>query len=196
MRITFLVTSSILALLAGCATTSPSQHGLNLRNAGSFQAAYDVWKSCADQGDPYCINNIGTMYENGQMQGGQNLTVAVAYYNLAARYGLPIAQQNLMRLGQTVPSADLAAIAAQQQANQQAQQAQNNQWAAQLGSIIGCAAAGGNCAGSTPSPASAPRKQQAPQPAAIKICNSDYECGARGVCLRPNLTTQGVCGVR
>lgn len=177
------------AVLSGCAH-NPSQVGLDLQRAGNMQAAYNVWKACADHGDPYCINNIGTMYENGQMNTGPDFNQAIAYYSLAARYGLPIAQQNLMRLGQQIPSADLAAVVAQQQAIQQQQQAQTNQWAAQLGSALGCAAAGGNCAGT------APRASQSNQSIGLKLCNFDYDCGPKGFCMRPDLTTQGICAIK
>lgn len=190
MKFTIVLAVSALALV-GCAH-SPSQMGLDLQSTGNLQAAYNVWKACADQGDPYCINNIGTMYENGQMNTGPDVNQAIAYYSLAARYGLPVAQQNLMRLGQQVPSADLAAVVAQQQAIQQQQQAQTNQWAAQLGSALGCAAAGGNCAGTAPRPS----QPQSTQSIGLKICNFDYDCGPKGVCMRPDLTTQGICGIK
>lgn len=177
------------SVLAGCAS-NPSQVGINFLRANNYEAAYNVWKTCADQGDSYCINNLGTMYENGQVEGGRNTPKAAAYYSLAARYGLPIAQQNLMRLGYEIPAADLAAVVAQQQAVQQQQQTQNNQLASQLGYALGCAVAGG-CGG--PQRQS---KQTTSQPSALKICRFDFDCGVNGVCINDSYNSQGVCGVR
>lgn len=61
------------------------------------------------------MNNIGMMYENGAMQGGADIEKAVQWYTLSARHGQPVAQQNLIRLGRTVPAVDL--VTAQQQDN-------------------------------------------------------------------------------
>lgn len=168
---------SFCTFLAGCA--APSQQGLNFMNAGNFQAAYNVFSQCAANGDPYCINNIGVMYHRGQMQGGVNVTEAVKYYTLAARYGIPIAQQNLRALGRPVPPADL-------QAGYQYQQAQEQQAAAELGRSVGCAL-GGGCAQN----AYQPTRQTAPQSRARASqivpagCNSNFECGYGEQCVKP-----------
>lgn len=133
----------IAALLSGCASIQPSQLGMNLMNGGNNQAAYNVFMQCANQGDPYCINNIGVMYEQGRIGGYQQVENAVAQYALAARYGLPAAQQNLVRLGREVPPADLQVSHQAQMLQQQQIAARNEQLAEQLGYAAGCALAGG-----------------------------------------------------
>ena len=124
------------ALASACAGLSPAQQGVNLMNQGNHQAAYDTLSACAQAGDPYCINNLGVMYDRGYMAGGRDVVTAVHYYTLAARYGVPIAQQNLIAHGRPIPAADLQA--AYQQRLIQQQQAE-----AELGYQLGCALAGG-----------------------------------------------------
>jgi len=92
-------------LLIGC--TSLSQKGLDSMNAGQYQAAYNTFAQCANQGDSYCINNIGFMYERGFMDVGADLDTAVHYYTLAARYGNTVAQNNLSLHGEPIPPVDL-----------------------------------------------------------------------------------------
>lgn len=95
-------------LLASCAATpSPSQHGLDQLNSGNGRGAYNTFVACSRQGDSSCMNNIGFMYENGHMDTGPDVKSAIEWYTLAARYGQPVSQQNLMRLGAPIPPADL-----------------------------------------------------------------------------------------
>ncbi len=94
-------------LLIACA--SPSQRGLDYLNGGNAQAAYDTFHSCSLQGDSNCMSNIGYMYEQGKMAGGADLKTAIAWYTLAARYGNPVAQQNLLVHKQPIPQVDLVA---------------------------------------------------------------------------------------
>lgn len=101
--------------LVACAATPPSQMGLDQLNSGDEQGAYNTFQACAEHGDSACINNIGYMYENGHMQGGPDKAVAIDWYTLAARYGQPVSQQNLMRLGAAIPPADLQPQQIQQQ---------------------------------------------------------------------------------
>lgn len=92
-------------LLISC--TTPSQTGIDYLDAGNKQAAYDTWLACAQQGDSYCMNNVGMMYQNGHMAAGRDTVKAINWLTLAARYGNPTAQQNLITLGAPVPAADL-----------------------------------------------------------------------------------------
>jgi len=142
----------LAALTSACAGLHPAQQGLNLMNEGNHQAAYDTLSACAQAGDPYCTNNLGVMYDRGYMAGGRDVVTAAHYYTLAARYGVPIAQQNLIALGRPVPLADLQA--AYQQRLIQKQQAEA-ELAHALGFQLGCALGGGcsqSSTGYTPPP--------------------------------------------
>lgn len=165
------VTCSLLVValfLSGCATLSLSQEGMNYQNVGNYSAALAVYRQGASQGDPYCINNIGVMYENGQIDDLPQVEMAVRQYQLAARYGLPNAQQNLVRLGREVPPADLQSVYETEQAKQQQIAAQNAQLAGQLGTVLGCAL-GGGCAGQ---PALQPQTNHTYQTPAIQTAGS------------------------
>lgn len=97
----------VCLLLTGC--VSLSQQGMDSLNAGQYQAAYNAFNQCALQGDSYCINNIGFMYEKGHMDDGEDLDKAIEYYTWAARYGNQIARNNLVVHGEEVPAVDLVA---------------------------------------------------------------------------------------
>ncbi|MDA3933565.1 MAG: hypothetical protein PF630_04440 [Gammaproteobacteria bacterium] len=158
-------------------------------NSGNYQLAYNTFLQCAQAGDPYCINNIGVMFERGHMQGGQNLNDAIEYYKLAARYGIPIAQQNLVRLGHPVPQADL-------QYQYQQRLLQEQQAAAELSRSLGCALGGGCQSQSAYQPSSpsyqytnpAPYQYTNPAPKTITPagCNSDFDCGLGNQCVKPS----------
>lgn len=182
---TYLLISAFL--LNGCATFNPSQSGINALNAGNYQQAYNTFLQCAQAGDPFCINNIGAMYENGQMQGGRNVAEAIQYYALAARYGIPVAQQNLSRLGQPIPPADL-------QYQYQQQLLIEQQAAAELGRSLGCAL-GGGCTNQSYQPSYPTQQTIAPvtqtiAPATQIItpsgCTSDFDCGFGNQCVKPS----------
>lgn len=158
-------------------------------NSGNYQAAYNQFFACAQSGDPYCINNIGVMYDKGYMQGGANPETAIQYYTLAARYGVPVAQQNLIRHGQPVPPADL-------QAAYELKQLQEQQAMAELGYELGCAL-GGGCVqqsvygGSSGYPSATTSSPTVITPAS---CNSDFDCGFGNQCVKPAGTFgQGQC---
>lgn len=97
--------------LVSCA--NPAQKGVDMMNSNQHQAAYNTFLQCANQGDSSCINNIGFMYEKGYMDVGEDLDTAVRYYTLAARYGNPMAQNNLVVHGLPIPTIDLAPPAQQ-----------------------------------------------------------------------------------
>lgn len=186
-----------LAVLAGCATNQlandPAQLGLDLMSTNQNQLAYNVLTQCAQAGNSACWNNLGVMYDQGRIGAGRDVNAAIAHFTIAARYGLPVAQRNLILLGAPVPPADLAVVQAQQQAAYQQQQAQNNQLAGQLGGLLGCALAGGNC---SPSNSVAPVRAPIEAPVMPKACTWDHECGVRGVCLKQQGAQQGICATR
>ena len=95
-----------LLVLSSCA--SQFQVGLDHLNAKRYQSAIETFEACANIGDSNCMNNIGVMWSTpGALQGGPNTENAVYWFTLAARYGNPTAQQNLARLNQSIPRADL-----------------------------------------------------------------------------------------
>jgi TPR repeat protein len=97
------------AIVAGCAT-SYHEKGFNLHQNGQYQLAYNEYNAGAQQGDSNAMNNMGLLIEEGKVvivDGSEPLDAAVSWYNLSARYGNPTAQQNLRRLGQPIPAADL-----------------------------------------------------------------------------------------
>lgn len=87
--------------------TTAYNTGLEQLNTGQYQAAYNTFSVCANQGNSNCMNSIGVMYARGNMAGGANYTAAVEWYTLAARYGNATAQHNLIASGAPVPPADL-----------------------------------------------------------------------------------------
>ena len=101
------VTVALLSLV-GCA--SPSQKSIDLVNSGDINSAQIHAQECANAGDSYCMNNLAVIVEshNGVIVGPETREeIYLSWYTLAARYGNPTAQQNLRRLGQPIPAADL-----------------------------------------------------------------------------------------
>ena len=96
---------TLIVLLAGCSNTFDK--GLAHYNRGNYQAAYDNYYACASEGVGVCYNNIGAMIENGQIRSNNRIENAVEWYTTAARYGVPAARSNLVRLGIPVPPDDL-----------------------------------------------------------------------------------------
>lgn len=103
----------LAALLAGCATHN--QDGINALNRGDLSTAERLFSQGASQGDPMSLNNLGVVYER---RGDR--AMAISYYTLSARWGVPLAAQNLARLGAPVPSPDLAMARDQRNAAQSA----------------------------------------------------------------------------
>jgi len=69
------------------------------------------------------MNNLAVIVEshNGVIAGPLTREeIYLSWYNLAARYGNPTAQQNLLRLGQPIPPADLYVQPAPQTGNSEA----------------------------------------------------------------------------
>ena len=101
--------------LSGCSTIMGPQtnfeRGYAALNAGNLPLAEKHFFIATQEGEPVAWNNLGVVYERPSRRDD-----AVRAYALAARYGIPVAQSNLMRLGEPVPAADLAALRAQQQA--------------------------------------------------------------------------------
>lgn len=96
-----LVAAIFSGLMTGCA--SVNDQGLKALQRGDFATAERLFTSAFQQGEPVGANNLGVVYERtGKAERAREA------YRLAARYGVPIAQQNLMRLGEAVPAADLA----------------------------------------------------------------------------------------
>lgn len=93
--------------LTGCA----GQQGMDAINRGDLNSAERHFTAAAQAGNKAAINNLGVVHER---RGDR--AQAVAHYTLAARWGDLTAQQNLVRLGEPVPLADLAAQRASQNA--------------------------------------------------------------------------------
>ncbi len=102
--------------LSGCSTiTGPQtnfERGYAALNAGNLPLAEKHFFSATQEGEPTAWNNLGVVYERLSRRDD-----AVRAYGLAARYGIPVAQSNLVRLGEPVPAADLATLRAQPQAS-------------------------------------------------------------------------------
>lgn len=176
----------VCSALSSCAILqSPGQTGVDLWNAGRFQQAYDVLQGCASRGDPVCINNIGVMYQRGYMNGGPNLEIAAQYYTEAARYGLPMARQNLEAIGKPVPVADL-------QESYEAQQTAERVMMLQALSGMASSYANSRRAASTPVPVvPSPTTSRAVQQ---RTCTGDWQCGGGEQCYRPEGSiSQGTC---
>jgi Flp pilus assembly protein TadD len=96
-----LLVALLIVLVAGCATHNAE--GVSALDRGDLNAAEQRFMEGVRRGDPMSINNMGVVYERRG-----DLNAAIQHYTLAARWGVGIAQQNLARLGQTVPTTDLA----------------------------------------------------------------------------------------
>ena len=103
------------ATLYGCSTIMGPQTNFERGNAalsaGNLPLAETHFMAATKEGEPNAWNNLGVVYEQLSRR-----DEAVRAYTLAARFGMPVAQSNLMRLGAAVPTADLAALVAQPQA--------------------------------------------------------------------------------
>lgn len=166
---------------------SASEMGLQQMNAGRNREAFATFTKCANQGDPYCVNNLGVMYQRGLATGQPNPDKAAEYYTLAARMGLPIARQNLIDMGRPVPTNDLEAA-------YQADKARKAREWGRLGDQL-VQASHGNY---SPPPAATPPQGQAYRPytpivppatapkAYVRVdCSSDAQCKPGEVCVRP-----------
>lgn len=100
-RATYGLVLSAVLCFSGCASTG--QLGINALNAGNLVAAQIHFERAIQEGDTSSWNNLGVVYQrSGRME------MAVSAYTLGARYGDPVAQQNLVLLGKPVPPVDLA----------------------------------------------------------------------------------------
>ena len=91
-------------MLSGCAT-SPYNLGTAAMQRGAYTEAEQRLNQAIREGDSpgSAWNNLGVVYVNMRQD-----AKALACYRMAARYGNPVGQQNLIALGQPVPTADLA----------------------------------------------------------------------------------------
>ena len=206
MRI--LTIAAAFLLLCGCAT-GPTQATLTVisQPAGAYvteidtgrtlgmapvNSFYDVMALVNSPAGPGCwlVKGFNAQWASGATgttgptvklcgvaTGSYNITINrdPSYPNLEADLNVAIGVQNLQ-------------IQQQIQAAQQAQaQQQLNQNAAQLGSALGCALAGG-CV--TRPPATQPQVVMPQQ------CTYDHQCGARGICLKSQGAATGICAAR
>lgn len=89
-------------LLAGCQSLHSS--GMDALQRGDLDAAQRHFeRSWAQDRDPGALNNIGVVL----LRRGERVR-AVAHFYMAARYGVATSADNLRRLGEPVPAADLA----------------------------------------------------------------------------------------
>lgn len=95
----------ICAVLAGCAT-SPSHYQLGSQalSAGDLKTAETELNAAIASGDSSAWNNLGVLY----VRTGRT-SQAISAYQMGARHGDPVAQQNLVKRGLPVPPADLKA---------------------------------------------------------------------------------------
>jgi len=77
-----------LAALAPLALAAPTalDDGLAAANRGDFAAAFQIWRSLAEQGDPAAQFNLGLLYENGQGV-AQDDVLAFRWFFAAAEAG-------------------------------------------------------------------------------------------------------------
>lgn len=99
MKITAFVLAAIV--LSGCA--SLASEGTQAMQNGNYAEAERMLQQAIRDGDTSAWNNLGVVYER---TGRTDL--AIRAYQMAARYGNPTAQQNLVMKRLPVPPADLA----------------------------------------------------------------------------------------
>lgn len=99
-----LLTSVIAVALAGCAS-SQYESGTEALKAGNYARAEMLLTQAVKDGDDPAEswNNLGVAY---QRQG--KIEQSKQAYTMAARYGNPLAQQNLQKMNAPIPNADLA----------------------------------------------------------------------------------------
>lgn len=120
-------------LLAGCATTL--DYGVESYQAGRYIEAARHFQSCAAEGNPNCMHNIGVLYQNRNIASVDPRNDAIKWYMLAARHGNAGSRTALVNMNAPVPPADLAPLPAQ--ATPEEYEA-----AAALGAAIGTAMGG------------------------------------------------------
>lgn len=103
-----------IAALFGCSTVMGPQtnfeRGYAALSVGNLPLAESHFLTATQEGEPTAWNNLGVIYERSSRRDD-----AVRAYTLAARHGIPVAQSNLMRFGESVPTADLAVLRVQPQ---------------------------------------------------------------------------------
>ncbi len=102
-------------LLSGCATRMQmAERAVQEKRFADAERMYSAEIS-AGKNVALAWNNLGVVYmRSGRPQ------MAVKAYTMAARYGDPVAQQNLVSMKLPVPPADLAHIVAQRDAERRA----------------------------------------------------------------------------
>lgn len=167
--------SGLLFILVSCATVSsdPVRDGLDLVNAGDFSAGLAKFNECASHGDPRCVFALGAFYDSPPQGFRRDINTAVAFYTLAARFGLPAAQQRLAALNRPIPYPDLMMIR-KAQAQEEARQ-REAAWDSLIDSV---------------SHRQVFIVQPQPRPNtsrtdAFPSCRSDADCSGTTRCLRP-----------
>lgn len=86
-------------------------------NAGDLTKAEQLLLKAIGEGNNVAEawNNLGVIYQRQN-----NPSLAIQAYNMSARYGSRTAQQNLVALGQTVPTPDLARVSTEGMSNAEA----------------------------------------------------------------------------
>lgn len=90
------------ALLIGCATADYNA-GTRAAEAGNYAVAERHLLAAIRQGETAAWNNLGVVYDRTR-----RTDMANRAFNMGARHGHPVAQQNLIARGLPVPAADLA----------------------------------------------------------------------------------------
>lgn len=93
-----------ILLIAGCSTTY--NDGTQAMQDGRFALAEQLLTRAIREGDnlPESWNNLGVVYDRTG-----RLDQAIRSFTMGARYGNPVSQENLRKLGKPVPPADLVA---------------------------------------------------------------------------------------
>lgn len=103
VRLSICAVAGLGVLLAGCTTWRDDALSAAQRGDGASLCRL----ASENQNDPAAFGILGACNEYG-WAGTRDAKAAIAYYTLAARYGVPAAQARLTELGQPVPPADLA----------------------------------------------------------------------------------------
>lgn len=104
MRTSFACVLLLLIVISGCAS-SPASLGAAAMERGAYTEAEQRLNQAIREGDSpgASWNNLGVVYFHMRQE-----AKSLACFRMAARYGDPVGQQNLIASGQPVPIADLA----------------------------------------------------------------------------------------
>lgn len=108
------LTALLVGLLSACA--SISSEGDNAANRGDWAAAEKLYTQAIRSGEHEAWNNLGVVRSKQKNHAGANQA-----FHMAARYGDPVAVENLQKRGLPVPAPDLLHAVKMQQALSDAQ---------------------------------------------------------------------------